>query len=45
MPLTRKGSKIKRAMVKNYGKTKGTRIFYASANAKTITGVHKKSGK
>jgi len=42
MPLTRKGAKIKRAMVKQYGKTKGARVFYASAAARKITGVHRK---
>ena len=42
MPLTAKGTKIKRAMTKQYGKSRGTRIFYASANKGTIKGVHKK---
>ena len=42
MPLTEKGSKIKRAMVKQYGKEKGEQVFYASAQKGTITGVHKK---
>ncbi len=45
MPLTAKGSKILRKMRKTYGKTRGTRVFYASANKKTITGVHKKRKK
>ncbi len=40
-PLTKKGAKIKRAMVKQYGAKKGAQVFYASANAKKITGVHK----
>lgn len=43
MPLTAKGAKIKRAMVKKYGKKRGTQIFHASANKGTITGVHKGS--
>ncbi len=44
MPLTKKGSTIKRAMKKTYGsKKKADQVFYASANAKKITGVHKKS--
>lgn len=43
MPLTKKGSKIKRAMMKTYGKRKGTSVFYASANAGKIHGVHRKS--
>ena len=45
MPLTKKGSKIKRAMTKAYGTKKGTRVFYASMNAGTISGVHKKRKK
>ena len=44
MPLTAKGSKIMAAMVKEYGKKKGKRVFYASKNAGKIKGVegHKK---
>lgn len=42
MPLTKKGTKVKRAMVKHYGKKRGTRVFYASQNKGTITGTHKK---
>jgi len=41
MPLTQKGRKILKAMRKHYGAEKGTRVFYASANTKKITGVHK----
>lgn len=41
MPQTKKGSKILRAMRKEYGKAKGTRVFYASANKGTIRGVHR----
>lgn len=40
MPLTAKGEKIKSAMQEEYGKEKGEKVFYASANAKKITGVH-----
>jgi len=45
MPLTKKGKKILAAMKKprsegGYGSTKGTRVFYASANKGTIKGVH-----
>ena len=40
MPLTEKGKKIMRAMRKKYGK-RAERVFYASANKGTITGVHK----
>jgi hypothetical protein len=39
MPLTKKGSKIKAAMTKEYGEEKGTSVFYASKNKGTITGV------
>ncbi len=42
MPLTEKGKKIKRAMVKRHGKKAGERIFHASANKGTIRGVEKK---
>lgn len=37
MPLTKKGKKIKKAMVKTYGKKKGEQVFYAYENK------HKKS--
>ena len=40
MPLTAKGKKILSAMKTEYGGTKGTSVFYASANAHKITGVH-----
>ena len=39
MPLTKKGRKIKAAMVAEYGAAKGERVFYASRNKGTITGV------
>ena len=42
MPETKKGRKIKRAMRKSYGKERGTRVFYASANKGPIKGVHRK---
>jgi len=42
VPLTGKGEKIKKAMKKQYGKKKGEKIFYASANKGTITGIDKK---
>lgn len=46
MPLTEKGKKIKKAMEKEYGKEKGTKVFYASQNKGTIKGTHKqKKGK
>ncbi len=40
MPLAKKGAKIMRKMKKTYGKKKGKRVFYASANAGKIKGVH-----
>jgi hypothetical protein len=39
MPLTEKGEKIKSAMEQQYGPEKGERVFYASKNAGTISGV------
>ena len=39
MPLTEKGEKIKGAMEKKYGAEKGKKVFYASKNKGTITGV------
>lgn len=39
MPLTSKGSEIMEAMKKEYGPDAGERVFYASKNAGTITGV------
>lgn len=41
MPLTKKGSKIKSAMTKQYGAEKGKQVFYASINKGTITGAEK----
>ena len=46
MPLTAKGSKIMLAMDKTYhSKEKAKQVFYASANAGKITGVHGKKRK
>ena len=42
MPLSKKGKKIKKSMLEQYGKKKGEKIFYASANKGTITGIDKK---
>lgn len=42
MPLTKKGAKIKRSMVKQYGKKRGAQVFYASQNKGTIKGTHRK---
>ena len=41
MPLTAKGRKIKRALTRRYGKTKGTSILYAGKNKGTFTGIDK----
>lgn len=43
MPLTRKGRKIKAAMTKEYGAKKGEKVFYASRNKGTISGVDPES--
>lgn len=43
MPLTKKGSKIMKAMIEEYhSKKKGEEVFYASMNKGRIKGVHKK---
>lgn len=42
MPLNKKGKKIKKAMMQEYGEQLGERIFYASENKGTIKGVTKK---
>lgn len=41
MPLNKKGTKIMKAMKKEYGKKKGEKVFYASKNKGTIKGVKK----
>jgi hypothetical protein len=41
MPLTPKGSKIKKAMEKGYGAKKGKEVFYASINKGKVKGAHK----
>ena len=43
MPLSEKGSKIKKAMTQQYGSKKGEQVFYASANKGVITGVEKRN--
>ena len=45
MPLTPKGTKIKAAMVQEYGAKKGTSVFYASRNAGRIMGVDRARAK
>lgn len=42
MPLSKKGAKIKREMVKEYGEKKGEEVFYASVNKGKIKGAKKK---
>ena len=41
-PLTKKGTKIKKQMEKEYGKKKGEGVFYASQKKGTIKGTHRK---
>ena len=41
MPLTKKGSKIKKAMTKEYGAKKGKQVFYASINKGKVKGAEK----
>ena len=41
MPLTKKGTKIKSAMVKQYGKKKGEEVFYKMERSKKLKGVKK----
>ncbi len=43
MPLNAKGHKIMSSMMKEYGKEKGKRVFYASENKGTIKGVARKN--
>ena len=45
MPLTAKGKKIKAAMLEQYGKDRGERVFYAAENKGSIKGVAKKAAK
>lgn len=42
MPRTKKGTKILRAMRKQYGKKRGTQVFYASRNSGRIKGVDRR---
>jgi hypothetical protein len=45
MPLNAKGKKIKTAMQQQYGKKKGTSVFYAAENKGTVKGVTKTGSK
>jgi len=42
MPLTKKGRKIKRAMIDQYGKEKGKKVFYASENKGRLKGIKRR---
>jgi len=41
MPLSKKGKKIKKAMMAHYGEKKRERVFYASEAAGKIKGITK----
>ena len=45
MPLNKKGKKIKKAMIKQYGKKKGQSVFYAMENSGKLKGVKKKNSR
>jgi hypothetical protein len=42
MPLTRRGRKMKAAMIKTYGKRKGTQVFYATENKRRGRGIRRR---
>ena len=42
MPVTKKGAKILRSMIRQYGVKKGRQVFYASERKGTIKGVARK---
>ena len=45
MPLNKKGKKIKKSMVKQYGKKKSQAIFYAMENSGKLKSVKKKTSR
>ena len=45
MPLNKKGKKIKKAMVKQYGKKKGQSVFYAMENSGKLKDDKKKNSR
>jgi hypothetical protein len=45
MPLTKKGQKIKKELVKEYGKKKGESVLYAMEKKGTAKGITKKTAK
>lgn len=44
-PLTKKGQKLKKELVKEYGKKKGESVLYAMENKGTAKGITKKTAK
>ena len=44
-PLTKKGEKIKKELVKEYGKKKGESVLYAMEKKGTAKGITKKTAK
>ena len=44
MPQTAKGAKIMKAMIREYGKTEGTRAYYASIVKGKVKGAEGKGG-
>lgn len=44
-PLTKKGEKIKKELVKEYGAKKGTSVLYAMEKKGTAKGITKKTAK
>ena len=44
MPLTPKGTKVMQVMRKQYGKKKGTQVFWASVAKGRLNGVEGKHG-
>ena len=41
MPLTKTGKKVKRSMMRSYGKKKGEQVLYAMINKGKLKGAHK----
>ncbi len=45
MPLNKKGKKIKKSMVNQYGKKKGEAVFSAQEHSGNLTGVNTKTSR
>lgn len=45
MPLTKKGIKLKKKFIQEYGAKKGKQVFYASEKKGTIKGIKKNKKK